>query len=502
MTELNEALGATRAAVEAGRKLRRLGWSESTPSSVIALTKSGSSAEVLLSEVPQMIFDSVTAVGQFGEASLSIVIDKVGNRAVTRQSPVDALRIFGREMSNLAADAWAGDVHSALALPGTWTVRIKHDRSALLSNAERAVIWHVLSDVSAVESLTTVTPFWSLGPTWDAEKPVIYVVEDLAPDEGLWLGRSAVVPLLSDTMVSEAVQTLGSRHRETWSIPELPDAAHPDALAPARRVGNELADLEKKLWIRCATMSWVCLASSMRLNDARTTLELEVFGLQRVAYPIGPQGIPLEPAEARRAYEMFRWAHGLDAVDQRLAVQQVASLYRDVAPWNKTSDVFDAATAVFATLRRDAVGEVILARRSARTLAIDIAHRTSEQTSAAARSAVERGVATLLAIGGVIVANTTGTITDGQAQNLRSLLGFFLLALIVWNVTIEGPSLSLPLRALRKDLSKIADMLTEAERKEVRELNAVTSARRRAIVIRVVVPLVYLAGAIAAWTVR
>jgi hypothetical protein len=482
VTNLKDALHQTIEASAAVSRLRSQGWSATRTLSVVTLSRSGGSPTDLLFELDSVPtpFDSIAAVGAFGDASLAVVTGKEGHRTVTQQSVIDIPRTFNRDTVDAASDAWAGDVDAALSLPGVWTVTMRYDFSAILATAEPSLGWQVLPGVSDVESMISSTPVWALGPTWDAEKPVIFVLEDLNAQQMLRLGRSAIVPLSSEVMVAEVAHALCQLTPTVWRIAELPEAASPAALAPSLRYGTELAALEHAMWLRCATMAWVGLSTSVKFERSAASVLLEVFGLQRVSHRVDSDGISISEAQARRAYELFVWASGSDAVDQRLAVQQVA---------------------VFATLRRDAVSEILLARRAARTFAVDVAHRVTEQTAATARSTVERCVATLLAIGGVIIARTTKAITEGQAHDLRTLLALFLLGLIVWNITIEGPPVSSPLKSLRQDIDTVADLLTESERDDILHLSAVRSASRRATVIRIAVPAVYLAAAIAAWTV-
>ncbi|MGZ1489491.1 hypothetical protein [Brevibacterium sediminis] len=468
------------------------------------LMRSGDSPQRLLSELAGASprFESIVAEGVFGDASLRVVIDGSGNRAVTRQSPVDPARIFGREAADTAIDAWQGDVDSALSLPGEWTVTVEQDLSTKLCAYYPNVRWQVLPTIGDFEVLFADAPVWSLGPTLDTDSPTIFVIEELDDGQSLTLGNSAVVPLASDSFVLEAAKLTFETPPGKWGLPELPESPSPAALAPAKRTGSDLEWLENAMWIRCATMSWAGLATSVKLQNSGSQLALEVFGLQRVEHLVNPQGALIPLSEAPRAFDLYRWASGSGALDQRLAVQQVASLYRDVPPWENSNDVFDAALAVFANLRRDAVSEVLLARRAARTLAIDVAQRVTESASAIARSAIERCVATLLAIGGVIVAQTTSAITADQASDLRGLLAIFLVGLAVWNIFVEGPPARSPLKSLRSDLGTVADLLTPRERHEIMELEAVKSALRRTKVIQIAVPSVYVVAAIAAWLVH
>ena len=504
MTDLNASLQRVR---ETSRRLLALqaqGWSGVRDTSIVTLTKSGDSPATLLSELDaeQSAFDSITVVGVFGSASLDVAISGSGHKTVTRQSVVDIPRTFSREMLETAEDAWAGDVDSALSLPGSWEVTVRHDLSGAVTAAKPDLVWRVIPTVADLELLISRDPVWSLGPIFDTDKLVIFLIEQLSDQQELRLGHSAVVPLSSEIVVADAACALVQQKRGQWGIAELSEAASPSSLAPSFRVGIELAALEQSMWLRCATMSWVGLSTRVELDRAASKLVLEVFGLQRVAHQINSAGLSIGDDQARRAYELFEWASGSNAVDQRFALQQVASLYRDVPPWAKSDDVFDAALAVFSTLRRDAVSEVLLAIRAARAFAIEMANRAAERTAAIARSTVERCVATLLAIGGVIVAQTTKAITESQAHDLRLLLVVLLLGLIAWNVMVESPPVGSSIKSLRRDFNTIADLLTERERNEILQLDAVTSVFGRARFIRVAVPAVYVAVAIAAWTVR
>jgi len=504
MDRFRDAIRETRDFCGTVHGLKARGWTVTRDVSTVTLVKSGGTSGEVLSDLSGLldVADRASAEGVFGEASLLVLMAKGKQPVVSRQSPVDYLRTFGRELVDTAADAWAGDAEAALSLPGRWTVTVVRDLSSALAAVEPTFTWRVLPGLSAIEALLLQVPVWALGPTWDEGQPTVFLLEDLDKGNTLHLGRSAIVPLAADEDILEAMRALERRTARDWRMPDLPDAAAPEALAPTLRTGSKLAALEHAAWMRCATMSWVALSTKVDLLGAGSAIVLEVFGLQRVAHRVEAKGVSINEYQARKAYGLYEWASAPDAVDQRLAVQQVASLYRDQPPWEKSADVYDAAIAVFATLRRDAVSEVLLARRSARTLALDVANRTTEQVVAAARVAVERAVATLLAIGGVIVAQTTKALTEGQAQDLRVLLAVFLVGLVLWNITVEGPPLSAPLKSLVQDLRAIADLLTDSERKEILRLDALVSARRRAVRIRVLVPAVYLVAALAALMVR
>lgn len=83
-------------------------------------------------------------------------------------------------------------------------------------------------------------------------------------------------------------------------------------------------------------------------------------------------------------------------------------------------------------------------QREARKLGVDVARQSVTASAALAREAVGRCLASLVALGGVVVASTNADLTAAQATQLRWLLALFLFALAAWNVFVEGPPVSAP----------------------------------------------------------
>lgn len=501
MDAIAEALVRTRSEARALRELEAAGWE---------VQRTFSMAEVaMVTRDPHGALDalrptsngaeSVAATCVFGEARVEVVESRDGALSVLDPDPVNFDHTFTEEHRRDARKAWSGDPAAALRLPGEWTVRVVVDLSRELREASPAHAWSVLRTVEDLATLLDSVSVWDLAPTLDPDLPPVFVLEDLGPEELLLLGKGAVVSLASDKVTTTALEGIESVTLDTWHIPELPQAPRPAAIRPVSMHGTELASIGQKLWGATAALAWVGLASSVRrtAND----VQIEILGLQRVAYDLPCAGLNLSPKLARRSYELLAWAGGSEAIDQRLAVQQVASLYRD-PPWTKIDDVFDAAVAVYSSLRRDSVGEALQARRAARAFALEVAHRATEQVNSVTRSVAERLTASLLAIGGVIVAQTTSVIDAGQATDLRTLVALFLLGLVVWNVAAETPPLRASISDLRADLPRVADTLTDSDVQHILELRSVTSAARRARAITFAVPLVYLLAAVLAWFVQ
>jgi hypothetical protein len=498
MDTVNVALTTTQAIARALKQMEASGWEMTRTFSIVSLVCRTSSPGDVLASLNLAELGGVHAIAwcEFGPATLQVTAEADGTTSVTDTGSVDVRSTFAREDWDNATDAWSGDADAALVLPGQWTIEIEVDLSASLQAAAPDFTWQVLRSVEDVARLVQSVPSWELAPTIDRDRPSLFVVEDLPAEEFLHLGRAAILPLSSTAGYGPAVKQIESATFEPWHPAELPHAPRPGAVRPVLRRGSGLAAVERTLWNATAALSWIGLATTVRLEA--DGVHLEILGLQRVAHHIPMTGLDVSEQAARGSYELYTWAGGPEAIDQRLAIQQVASLYREDAPWSKVRDVSDAAHSVFASLRRDAVSEAMQARRAARALAIEAANRTAEQINAVTRSVVERVAATLLAIGGVIVAQTTSTITVGQAGDLRLLVAIFLIGLAAWNVLAEGPGLTGPLNDFKADLPQFTDTLMKNERADIVKLHSVVSASNRARNMRIVVPVVYVAAALAA----
>ncbi|MHB1491402.1 MAG: hypothetical protein ACYCTH_13055 [Cellulomonas sp.] len=502
MDTIAEALTKTRTAARVLRELQSAGWAQQRTFSMVEVTTTTDTPGSVVSALHPAALgaDSATATCAFGDTTLEILLACDGSMSVLDPGPVDFRQVFAQENRRDAQAAWRGDAAAALRLPGRWTVRVEVDLSSTLQSAAPHLSWHVLSTIDELARLVSAVPVWDLAPALDPDNAPVFVLEDLGADELLLLGRGAVIPLDSDTAALTAVSHIESVMLDPWHVPELPQAPRPGAIRPVLLRGTSLAAVEHKIWDATATLAWVGLASSVR--RATDALRIEVLGLQRVAYDLPAAGLEVSQDDARRSYELFGWAGGADTIDQRLAVQQVVSLYRDAPPWTKINDVADAARAVFSSLRRDSVSEALQARRAARTLALDAGQRAADQVNGVTKSVAERLTASLLAIGGVIVAQTTAVIDLGQASDLRTLIALFLVGLAIWNIVAESPPLRGTINDLRADLPQFADTLTEAEIRKILALRSVTSAARRAVAISFAVPAVYLLAALVAWRIQ
>jgi hypothetical protein len=492
MHELGAAIDGVRDTLDARATLVSGGWIERRSGSVTTLEKSAQgSVAVLLQEIRGHVrhFSSLHAEGTFGGMSLSVG-NALDSPFISAQSPGDTRQTFEKSQQEFAARAWSGDAGAALKLSGTWRVSISSDLTDPLKISNPGIDWHVLPAAEDLENEIQRVDSWHLRPLFDNAKPTMFLVENLDDRSWIFGGRFAVTGLQSD-VVAQAISNFASSRTETkGALRELPAASAPEALEHELGGSSDLEKVSAGIWQACAAMSWASMASSLAVS-VDGSLQVQIFGLQRVTHEIARAGLSLSNADCENAYAIHRWVQSSPGVDKLLAVQQVASLYRDTPPWTRNSDVFEAAQAVYNQMQRGTVAEVMQARRSARTMALDLTNRTADATSAMTRSTAERCVATLLGVLAVAVAQTTQVISVEVAQSLRLLLAAALIGLVAWNVFMEGPPLSASLRALSKDMPKVADLISDSERAEILGLTSVSNARRSAIRTRVAVPIVY-----------
>lgn len=114
------------------------------------------------------------------------------------------------------------------------------------------------------------------------------------------------------------------------------------------------------------------------------------------------------------------------------------------------------------------------------------------------KAAAERVLATLVAVGAVVIARANTTLSADVSRGLMLLIAAFLGLLALASVAFEGPLLAKPMRFLGADLAHQSSLLTDEQRREVTRTPSLLATCRRLTVLRVAVPVTYLllAGAI------
>lgn len=492
------ALAATEAAIDDVLSLDSSIWQVDRRSRAWRVQGTGSAAQLADVVVRLNPFlRSNELVGTFGE--FRVVLTYLGRERFQVTSTTGQVEdAFGVDLRDRARNAVAGDSDSAMALPLHWTADLTINPSAVLDPLRPNTRWLVTKSVDDVDEFLRSVPFWRIGELLPAGEDTTILIRDLSIEESL---------------VSPALQVRAlARGADSVSVPEAaeraPLAAHevlrtaliPETLVPVGDVSVQLGSLQSRLLRIASGIAWTELATKSFL--AADGLSLEFFGLQRATHSLPPDGPPLDDGAYRQSIDLRSWVLAPEGSDRLLAVRQISSLRTAQPPWTHPDDIRSAAEPVFLALRSDAVAEVLRGQREVKAAAAAAAQRTAELTTSMAKGAVERALASLLAIGGVIVARSTGSLSNGQADDLRTLVALALVGLALWNLLFERPPIFNVARDFKDDLSLFNELLPPADRQNVLAMSALRSAAKHAKIVSIATPAAYLALALVAFWVE
>jgi hypothetical protein len=504
--DLDSALLATRETVQTINYLVADGWRLEQQGVALTLHRTGNEPRDLssaLSRLGSVLVDARLS-GRWPGHDLQLqYVD--GGFAIAECSPGDLRVAF--EGANLVAaqNAWDGDAEAALSLSGSWTARGEVDPARLLQSVDTERRWYVLLSLDSVIALLAARPWWELAGLLEPSEMVVIAIGDAPRSLDVQTARlrirslSADVPWPPNVLAIDTQRAVGGTRMH--AIRPGSDIPAPSTLAPTSDreppTDSGATGLYAELWRCCAAAAWAWLATAVELNNEQSAT-LEFFGLQRTRHELFWNGPSIDIQQCRASYDLWRWVTSGDGPDQLLAARQVISLYRDAPPWNNASDIQRAAEPIFVALRSDATAEAFRMQREARALALTVARETAEATIGLAKGAVERCLAALAGIGGVIVAQTSHALTDSQASSLRVLIAVFLYVMAAWSAMIEGPATTIGLNNLPKDIGTLAELLSKSQQQEALDLATLKRAQLQSRIVKIAVPAAYLiAGTVA-----
>lgn len=492
MSAITQAVAELQTATATLSDLVAEGWALVRTPNFATVTITSGAITPLLERIRALepIGATVTARAVVGDDAAEIEVNSAGHRVVT-SVPGNLLAAFGRELRSTANRAASGNADAMASLPADWKLVVRCDLRLPLRRADDRAEWTLLQNIADFHALLDATPVWDARAIFGSEKAPIFVITSLEPESYLQLGRGAVVGLHSAN-ISKFADMLGAGG-PSLSPSALPSGVLPKQLQPLSG-SEDLASSKERMTRLAVGTAWLALSTNVNLNEAQVgCVNVEIFGLQRVRHAIASSGLDVSEENARASLDLYDWASEPNAVDQQIAIDQVASLYRDDPPWSSAVDVLQAARDVCATLRRNTIGEVLLARRAARSTAIAAAAQASERTSTMVKNTAERCIASLLAVGGVIAGRSVAALSESQAESLQLLIALFLFGLAIWSLLFESLPARAPLRSFRQDIGSIADLLSIEERNEVLSLAAIKSAERFTTLMNFVLPATYVA---------
>lgn len=490
--DLAAACSATDAAVAEVAQLQASGWRVDSEPRAWRVQGRGASADLVetLSRLSSFL-SSNELIGTFGRFAIRLTLATDGSLQVTSSSG-QVEEQFGVDLRDRAHDAVNGDSVAAMSLPLEWSLDLVFFPTAALEEVAPHFRWLVFRSLSDAENFLSSVPYWRIGELLPADRPTVALIHDLDPGE--WIRT----PLMIVTRLSSAAEGLLQLERRGG----VSDSKHisglitPESLVPISNNSQQLAPLRLCLLRIAAANAWAEIATDSTFG--RTEASLEFFGLQRTKYAIPSTGPDVDEQECRETVALWAWVTTPDKSDRLMAVRQVLSLHSAEAPWTGAADVRQAAEPIFLALRSDAVAEVLRGQREVKAMAIATAQQTAALTTGMVKGAIERALASLLAIGGVVVASSTDAVGAALADQLRSLLSLALIGLALWSVCLESPQIFGVGRAFARDLPLFNQLLPAEDREQVLQMAALRSARAYAIWVSTAVPLVYLGLAVVA----
>lgn len=434
---------------------------------------------------------STRAIGRFGALT-------VGMRSIGGSFEIDAVSPSGslepifeeKRDRDLAQQLEDREPTAALALPLTWELTAELDLSALVVSEADVEIRVLLNSEWLTHAVLTasVRELVRFVPTGPGRRA--YVALDASPAHQRHFGAISFVGPTDVLTLPPPVAPLAGEERSRAAIAAPPPSSlirlEPEVLTgPWEAVARAFAS-------GFIASTWQRLAS--QLHDSEAVLEF--LGFKRVQVQLPPREA-LTDEIVSGTIALYQWAFQDLSPDRLLALRQVVSLYENEDAVLRPIDVVDSAEVVFLGLRSDAVAEVIKASRDAQTQALDTVRQSLRSVQDLAKSATERLLASLVAVGAVVAANATKTLNDEVGRNLLLIVAVFLGILAAFAVLVEGPLLSLPLGKLEDDLRSGNPMLTDAQRSRALSLPSIAATRLRVRVLRFAVPLVYSAIAAA-----
>ncbi len=488
-------LDTTRQMCEAIRDLVNQGWTESRTEfrskPKHSWTGTARSATQEIEAITPCITD-VRLVGQWGTVELELLYIN-GSLGVAPQPDVDLEGTFDSSVREDADRAFSGDLDAALDLEGKWEIEAGVDiaRSTGAEDPDRT--WVYAGSQAELTAILRNRPWWTLRDLIDCDKHSVFLVDE---DSAMICGSQSFSVIGWDCSIESLPRTATVNPPKGFEqLPKLPSVQSLKLTECDHRIHKPL---ENTLYRAAAAAAWASLATNARIEG--DLVELEYFGFQRVSFGMPLSGPEISLGSCRQSTELAEWAQSNEP-DKLLAIRQVISLNRSPVIWSLADEIRRAAQPVFVALRSSAISEALKSVREARNSGLAIARQTSEAATALAKGAVERTIATLAAVFGVVVARASQVIPVEIADGLRIIGAAYLVILSTWALFVEGPIVTGGITALKSDVRKYSDFISDDEADVITGLEAVSRARRHAWTVRIAVPTAYIATALAVLTV-
>ena len=407
---------------------------------------------------------------------------------------VDPRALFeaGEDLDN-ALRTWDRDASAAQALPMGWTVTAYLSLDALIpEDADFDVRLAVDPDTIVAAFVSTSLPTLNRLVPPSGPRRVYLSLHGAAAPVHLGTVSLATSGTTNPVLLPPSAVPLPGEAAISQDGVGLPCPHSLIPLAPTD-VPVEWERAVRRCTAAAAAATWALLASSVDVAGDKVTLDF--LGFKRVKIAL-QDPIALESEVLAAVLKLRVWALQDTSPDRLLAVRQVVSLYEHDTSFGNAQDIQDiqaSAEIIYVGLRSDAVAEVVKSSRDAQALANDTVRQALKSSQDLVKAATERFLAGLVATGAVVIANANRSLSDGVSRNLMLLLACFFGVLGIVAVFVEGPLLSLQMKHLPADLRTGSSLLTEKQRQIVVESASVQATQLRIRIVRVTIPVLYLA---------
>ncbi|HEX4445038.1 MAG TPA: hypothetical protein VHZ81_15815 [Galbitalea sp.] len=342
-------------------------------------------------------------------------------------------QLFDSEQLADANKVWERDTSALAGLHLDWRVEIDLDPAKAVSGSDVAqldVSWsasHIdgLFANDVVSALTRLIPkqgrrtFLALN---GREEPAIFGAVTLATLQGLGDTRLSInppnPPLPGETQIDSELtpsQTLLVSGRfEQWPI------------------------ASKTLSFAASATTWGAIATST------TEGELEFFGYKKVRFSLP---MTWTDEEIAGAIKLRSWAFGEISPDRILALRQIISLYNE-PPFKFVEEILSSSETIYLGLRSTAVIEAVRDARDVETRTQQAVQQSSQASVDLAKSAGERVIAGLAAVGAAAIANVTQVLSFSVTTAILAFICGYFLAMLVLFLLIDFRAVGLPIKEL------------------------------------------------------
>ncbi|MFH5246048.1 hypothetical protein [Antrihabitans spumae] len=475
-------------------RLREGGWDISDGiRSVTATLAPAANPEAALNQLVALQPAALNVEVTGSRAGSSIVIRLVNTiPEITETKIAEPRSVFDQRIDqDNAYKAIEGDAQAALKLPMEWSVRATFVFSTLVDLPDLVSLSVSMYSTTVTQHILAINSI-NIHTLLNNDNFTIFAALDTP--ETAHLGMVALAGVPESLGISEPIRvtpaTALAGESSDGPLPP-PGALLRDARVPAPAIWEVAAVHLKTL---AAELVWRTLATSESIDGNKVVLTF--VGYKKSSFAIPATGA-WDSQHVNDTLALRQWALHDPSPDRLLAVRQVTSLYDGGAsPFNYAKDIQASAEIIYVGLRSDAVAEAVKSSREAHAQAQEAARQTVKNATEMLKGATERVLATLIAVGAVLMANAGRVLPDNIGRLLIILVAIFLSLLAVASIVVEGPLLALPANKLKPDLVHQAGLLTDDQRNGIDLLPSLEAARCRIKIVRWCVPSAYIAFAV------